>query len=148
MTCPEYKDLMMGYLDGELDNEQKNRFEEHIKTCRNCSSEFEQFKKLKSITDSVALAEPEERIWQNYWSGVYNRLERGLGWIMMSIAGIALLIYCGFKVIEQMIEDPNISIALKITMLAFIAGIAILFVSVLREKLYFRKKDRYKDVRR
>ena len=148
MTCPEYKDLMMGYLDDELDQQQKDKFEQHLKSCKDCSAELEQFKKLKRITDSVALAEPEDKIWQQYWSCVYNRIERGIGWIMMSIAGIALLIYGGFKAIEQMIEDPNISIALKITMLAFIAGIAILFVSVLREKLYFRKKDRYKDVRR
>ncbi len=148
MTCPEYKDLMMGYLDGELDDEQKNRFELHIKTCRNCSSEFEQFKKLKSITDSVALAEPEDVVWENYWSGIYSRLERGLGWIMMSVAGIALLIYGGFKAIEQLINDPTISIALKIVLLAFIAGVVILLVSVLREKLYFRKRDRYKDIRR
>ncbi|MFA5553928.1 MAG: zf-HC2 domain-containing protein [Phycisphaerae bacterium] len=148
MTCPEYKDLMMGYLDDELDRQQKNQFEQHLKSCKDCSAELQQFKKLKKITDSVALAEPEDVIWENYWSGVYNRLERGIGWIMMSIAGIALLIYCGFKAIEHLIEDPSISIALKITILAFIVGLAILFVSALREKLYFRKKDRYKNVRR
>ncbi|MFA7485189.1 MAG: zf-HC2 domain-containing protein, partial [Phycisphaerae bacterium] len=129
MTCPEYKDLMMGYLDDELDRQQKNQFEQHLKSCKDCSAELQQFKKLKKITDSVALAEPEDVIWENYWSGVYNRLERGIGWIMMSIAGIALLIYCGFKAIEHLIEDPSISIALKITILAFIVGLAILFVS-------------------
>ena len=32
--------------------------------------------------------------------------------------------------------------------LALVAGIAILFVSVLRERLFFWKRERYKDVRR
>ena len=29
MTCHDYKDLMMGYLDNELSDEQKRQFEEH-----------------------------------------------------------------------------------------------------------------------
>jgi hypothetical protein len=37
---------------------------------------------------------------------------------------------------------------LKAGLLALIAGMAVLFVSVLRERLYFWKKDRYRDVRR
>jgi len=37
---------------------------------------------------------------------------------------------------------------LKIALLALTAGLAILFVSVLRERLYFWSKDRYRDVRR
>lgn len=148
MSCPEYKDLMMGYLDGELNAQQKAGFEKHIQSCKDCAAELEQFKKLKSVTDSVVLAEPEDAMWQQYWSGVYNRIERGVGWILMSIAGIALLIYCGFKAIEAIIKDPAVEVILKVTILAFIAGLAVLFVSLLRERLYFWKKDRYKDVRR
>ncbi|MHC4587128.1 MAG: anti-sigma factor family protein, partial [Planctomycetota bacterium] len=30
MTCHDYKDIMMGYLDNELSNEQKRQFEEHL----------------------------------------------------------------------------------------------------------------------
>jgi predicted anti-sigma-YlaC factor YlaD len=139
---------MMGYLDGELNDQQKSRFESHIQSCSDCAAEFEQFKKLKNITDSVALAEPEDAMWQQYWSGIYNRIERGIGWILMSIAGIALLIYGGFKAVEALIKDPTVEVLLKVTILAFIAGLAVLFVSILRERLYFWKKDRYKDVRR
>jgi predicted anti-sigma-YlaC factor YlaD len=148
MSCPEYKDLMMGYLDGELNDQQKSRFESHLQSCSDCAAEFEQFKRLKNITDSVALAEPEDAMWQQYWSGVYNRIERGIGWILISVAGIALLIYGGFRAVEAFIKDPTVEVLLKVTVLAFIAGLAVLFVSILRERLYFWKKDRYKDVRR
>ncbi len=148
MTCRQYKDLMMGYLDDELDNAQKRTFEKHIESCKDCAAELEQFKKLKNVTDSVKLAEPEDVLWEKYWSGVYNRFERGIGWLLMSIAGIALLIYGGFKAVEEMVKDPTVSAILKVVILAFIAGLAVLFVSILRERLYFWKKDRYKDVRR
>ena len=53
-----------------------------------------------------------------------------------------------FRVIEELIKDPNVEITLKVGLLALIAGLATLFVSVLRERLHFWKRDRYKDVRR
>ena len=148
MTCHNYKNLMMGYLDDELEPGQKKAFEEHLASCPECKSELEEFKRLKQITDEVSLVEPEDKIWEQYWSGVYNRIERGLGWILFSLAAILLLIYGGFKAIEEIIKDPTVDIILKAGLLVLIAGMAILLVSVLREKLYFRKKDRYKDVRR
>ena len=148
MTCHDYKNLMMGYLDNELTDEQKSQFEEHLTGCPECAGELEQFRKLKEITDEVTLVEPEDRIWQDYWNGIYNRIERGFGWILFSVAAILLTIYGGFKAIEKLIKDPDVETIFKIGLLALIAGLAILFVSVLRERLYFWKKDRYKDVRR
>ena len=148
MTCHDYKDLLMGYLDNELSNEQKRQFEEHLSGCSECKEELKEFQKLKAITDEVTLVEPEDRIWQDYWSGVYNRIERSVGWIVFSVAAILLTIYGGFKLIEEMIKDPDIETMLKVGLLVLIAGLAILFVSVLRERLYIWRKDRYKDVRR
>ncbi len=148
MTCHNYKDLMMGYLDNELTDEQRRQFEEHLSGCPECAGELEEFRKLKAITDEVTLVEPEDRIWQDYWNGVYNRIERSVGWIVFSVAAILLTIYGGFKLIEDIIKDATVGMLLKAGLLALIAGLAILFVSVLRERLHFRQKDRYKDVRR
>lgn len=148
MTCPDYKDLMMGFLDDELDDAQKQSFEDHLASCQDCSSELEGFRELKQITDQVALVEPEDKIWQDYWSGIYNRVERRIGWILFSAAAILLLIYGGFRLIERFIKDPTVDIILKAGLLALIAGLAVLFVSVLRERIHFWKRDRYKDVRR
>ena len=148
MTCHDYKDLMMGYLDNELSDEQKRQFEEHLAGCSECKDELKEFRKLKAITDEVTLVEPEDRIWQDYWDGIYNRIERSVGWIVFSVAAILLTIYGGFKLIEELIKDATIGMLLKAGLLALIVGLAILFVSVLRERLYFWQRDRYKDVRR
>ncbi|GAJ06133.1 unnamed protein product, partial [marine sediment metagenome] len=72
MACDDYKDLLMSYLDDELSDEQRRQFEEHLAGCPDCAGELEEFKKLKAITDEVALVEPEDRIWQDYWSNIYN----------------------------------------------------------------------------
>jgi predicted anti-sigma-YlaC factor YlaD len=148
MTCHDYKDLMMGYLDNELSDEQKRQFEEHLAGCSECKDELAEFKKLKAITDEVTLVEPEDKIWQDYWDGIYNRIERSVGWIVFSVAAILLTIYGGFKLIEELIRDETIGMLLKIGLLVLIVGLAILFVSVLRERLYFWQRDRYRNVRR
>ena len=148
MACHDYKDLMMGYLDDELSDEQKRRFEEHLAGCPECAGELKEFRRLKAITDEVTLMEPEDRLWQDYWSGVYNRIERGVGWAVFSVAAILLTIYGGFRAIEEIVRDPHVELIFKMGLLALLAGLAILFVSVLRERIYFWKKDRYKDVRR
>ena len=148
MTCHDNKDLMMGYLDNELSDEQRNRFEEHLAGCPECAGELKEFQKLKAITDEVTLVEPEDRIWQDYWNGIYNRIERRIGWIIFSVAAILLAIYGGFKLIETIVTDATVGMLLKLGLIALIVGLAILFVSVLRERMYFWSKDRYRNVRR
>ena len=148
MTCQDHKDLMMAYLDNELDDEQRQAFEAHLASCPDCAREMKGFAKLKQVTDSVTLVEPEDRLWENYWGGVYNRMERGVGWTLFSVAGILLVIYGGFKAIEELVRDPAVGLLLKVGLLVLVAGLAILFVSILRERIYFWSKDRYKDVRR
>ena len=90
MACEDYKDLMMGYLDEELSAEQIRQFEEHLTTCKECSSQLQEFRQLKAITDQMTLVEPEDRLWQQYWDGIYNRTERGIGWIIFSVAAIVV----------------------------------------------------------
>jgi len=148
MTCQDHKDLMMAYLDDELNEEQRRAFEEHLASCPDCAKDMEEFKRLKQMTDCVAFVEPEDRVWNEYWNHVYNRIERGTGWILFSLAAMALLIYGGFLLIETIVEDPAVGVLLKIGLLALLAGLAILFVSVLRERIYFWSRDRYRDVRR
>lgn len=148
MTCPDYKGLMMGYLDDELDEPQKKLFTKHLDQCPECQKELAEFRDIKQLADEVALTEPQDELWQQYWKNIYNRFERTLGWILMSVAAIILLIYGGFKLIEEIIQDPTVDIVLKVGLVALIGGLAILFVSVLRERLCLRKKDPYKDIRR
>ena len=148
MKCEDIKKLMMGYLDNEITENERKVFEEHIHQCKECSLELAEFKKLKEVTDNMKLNEPEEEIWTAYWAGIYNRLERGAGWILFSIGVIIMLCYGGYKAVEELINDPQIGLFVKIAIFAIIGGFSILLVSVVRERLYFWKKDRYRLVRR
>ena len=97
-------------------------------------------KKLKLYWWGQASVEPHSgvRPWYRIFLTFWN----------LSVSAILLLTFGGFKLIEAIIEDPAIDKTLKAGLLFGIAAIAILLVSVLRERLHIRKKDRYKDVRR
>ena len=148
MSEDKYKDLLMGYLDDEISAEERVELEKHLKECEDCQKELQEFKDLKSITDDLSLCRPEDEVFEQYWSSVYNRIERSVGWILMSVCGMVLLFYAGYMMIETIIEDPTVGWVFKIALIGFMVALSILIVSVLRERLNIRKKDRYKDVRR
>jgi predicted anti-sigma-YlaC factor YlaD len=148
MSCDKYKDLLMGYLDDEISDEERVELEKHLTGCDECTSELADFKDLKSITDDITLYLPEDEVFEKYWSSVYNRIERNAGWIILSVSGMVVLFYTGFMVIEDIITDPTLSRVFKVALIAFVAALSILLVSVFRERLNTRKNDRYKDVRR
>jgi len=149
MSCDEFKPMMMGYLDGELDPEQRARFESHLATCKACALELAEFRKMKEELSMLRFQEPSDAELERYWRSIYNRLERGLGWILFSVGAIILLCYGGFKLIQGLIKDPTVALLLKAGVLALVFGVVILFVSLLRERLAVRKVDKYsKEVQR
>ncbi len=93
--------------------------------------------------------QPHTEVWDKYWVNIYNRIERGIAWIIFSIGCMILLTYGLFKAVESIIAEPQLEIIVKIGILAVIAGTVILLVSVARERLFIKKTDRYsKEVQR
>ena len=91
----------------------------------------------------IQFKEPSDAELDRYWGNVYNRLERGVGWICFSLGAILLLCWGAFAMIEELIQDPGVSMVVKTGVVALIAGAVILFVSIARERLTVRKTDKY-----
>ena len=143
MSCNEFNGMAGAYLDGELPDEERRRFEEHLALCDACRTELAELRRLTEDLNMMRFKEPVDEELQRYWAGVYNRLERGIGWILLSAGAILTLCYGAFKILEEMIRDPAGSVLLKVGVCALIAGLVVLFVSLLRERLVVRKVDRY-----
>ena len=67
---------------------------------------------------------------------------RGIGWLLLLAGAVAL----GGIVAYEFIVDPGIATHMKIIVGAIYGGLALLFVSVLRQRLIDRRTDKYKDV--
>jgi len=143
-----FQTLLMKAVDGELNSDEQAEFEEFISQEADCRNEWQQMKKLKEVTKNMNFKSLPTEVWDNYWVNVYNRLERGLAWILFSIGAIILLTYSGFQAVESIIADPQVAGILKAAILMVIGGSVILLVSVVREKLFTRKSDPYKEVQR
>lgn len=146
MDCEEIQKLMMAYLDGEISEEQKNLVEKHLATCEKCKAEFDSFTQLKEVTDKVKLADLKEDIWAGYWKGVYRRIERGAGWIFLSIGAIVLLALGVFQFFKNLFLDPGVSFIVKIGIGFLAFGVIVLLVSILRERVFAYKHERYKEI--
>lgn len=73
-------------------------------------------------------------------------LERRIGWILLSIGAIILVFFGGYKMVGGIIKDPSTPLVLKVGILVFMAGIIVLLVSLIRERLFVGKRERYKEV--
>lgn len=141
-----FEKLMMGALDSELTMDEEQEFNKMLASDTDLKKEFDQYKKLKKATIAMKFKAPPPEVWDNYWLGVYNKMERGIGWLIFSIGAVILLTYGGFKSIEAVINDPGLALIAKVGILLTIGGLAVLFVSVAREKFFTRKHDPYKEI--
>ena len=149
MNCEDFKPMITACVDGELEADQRQLLEEHLAACEACRRELAEVRALKEDLDMMKFTEPTDAERDRYWRSVYNRLERGLAWVLFSIGAIVLLCYGGFKLVEEVVRDPAIAWWVKGGVVAVVFGLAILFVSLLRERLALRKSDRYsKEIER
>jgi hypothetical protein len=146
MEHADIKKLIAPYHEDVLDNSQKGQVEEHIRTCPECQKEFEETRKFEEVMGKMAFKKLPKETWEVYWTLVYNRLERGIGWIFMSIGAMILLFFGGYLMVEAIIQDPEIPLLLKVGILAVMAGAVVLLVSFGRERLFVDKRERYKEV--
>lgn len=142
------EELKNKYFDEALSEEEKKELKRLTSKDKKVAEELKEMDKLKEVIDMLEPVDPE-REWEKYWSSLYNKLERGIGWIVLSIGAILTFTFVGFQFIKELIRDPQIALYAKVGFVALILGFAILFVSVLRERLTLYKTDKYsKEVKR
>ena len=144
----KFKIMLAGYIDGELEPNEKTELEQHLKGCDECRKELEVFHKLKEVTGAMKYADIPEHVWDNYWRGLYRRFELGVGWKMLSIGVMVVLGFGLFELIKGFFLNPAEPILLKIGVAALGIGFIVLLVSVLRERIFAHKRDRYGEVKR
>ena len=146
MDHQEIKELLSAYADGVLQGEQEQSVDAHLKTCPGCRQELNELERFEEVMTKMELKKVDKEVWKLYWDSVYNRLERRIGWILLSIGGMMLLFFGGYKLIEGLILDPGIPLLLKIGLLVFIAGIAVMLISFVKEQFFVYKRERYREV--
>jgi predicted anti-sigma-YlaC factor YlaD len=140
------RELLSAYVDGELGTEDRRTVEDHLSGCPECRKEFEEMARFERVMGKMTFKSPPREVWELYWVSVYNRLERRVGWVFLSLGAIVLIFYGGYRALAGLLHDPAVPLLIKGGVLLALAGGAILLVSVLRERLFVRKRERYKEI--
>lgn len=140
--------LLTAALDGELDAAQRAELDRRLAADPRLRAEWDRLSKLKELTKMSTISNPPEEQWGTYWQSVYNRIERGLGWILVSLGATVLVIFGLWEALREMLADSDVPEFVKLAILALGAGGVLLLFSVIREKLFVRRHDPYEEVER
>lgn len=143
----KFKILLMKAIDGALTPEEKRDFERMLQTQPEYAQEWQQHARLKSLTRAMKFKEPPAEVWERYWHHIYNRLERGLAWILISIGLVAGMTLGAYHLVQVLLSEPELPWILKVGLGSFLAGVLALGFSVVREKWRMRKTDPYRYVK-
>jgi len=142
MMDDNIKNLICKVLDGTATSEEENIMNELKEKNPEVQAELDEQKKIVDSFSSFGIPEMEDSMQKEFSAGVYNKLERATGWVLSSI-GIALILIYG---IYEFVTQPDINAVYRIGMAALVIGFGLLFSSILRGRLKFKKYDKYKEV--
>ena len=140
--------LMENHFENKLSEDEEKEFFNLINNNGELKKEFEEQKRVKEVLSNMMLKNPSQEIWDGYWLGIYNRIERGLAWIIISIGAVLFLGFSVIKFIETLYLDSTVPVIMKIGIYAISFGLVILVVSLLRERIFSLKHDKYREIQR
>jgi hypothetical protein len=142
-SCPSGFDdtLLSGYLDHELTQAEEQKTRVHLEDCEHCGGLFEDLKELRGTAMSTHFTMPDDEQWNESPKGGASLLTRGLGWLVAILWAVAVSGYGLYHLwtgTEDLVE--------KLLVFGGIAAAALLFLSVLLDRLRVLKTDRYREV--
>lgn len=140
--------LMMKKIDGEITPAEERELQALLAENPHARRELAQFQQLKTESAAMKKYVLPEIAWEDYWNKIYNRLERGISWILIFVGAIVVLGYAVVEMVNAFLKDTGMPVLLKFGILALLLGGVVLLVSVIREKLILRKHDKYKEIQR
>jgi hypothetical protein len=141
MTEQELHYLLMGYLDGELDEAERARVEAALEGDAALRRELDEMRRLKELTAGLAVDSHTDAELDAFWSDVYNRLERSTAWILLVLGFTGVVAAVGYLFFTH----PGTHWSIKAAAACGLAGSLLLLWSVWRERRRVLPHDEKSD---
>lgn len=136
-------ELLSGYLDGELTQQDSQRVRLHCDACPQCRRELAELEALRAGIGQSRLSALSQDSWRENTNDTAVKNTRSIGWLLF-IGGV--LLAAGYALYEFIKEIPSMPTSALLIIGGIYGGLLLLFVSVLRQRLIERRSDKYKDV--
>ena len=135
-------ELLSGYVDSELTQQQRQRVDVHCADCQECASVLRDLRTLRENIGQAGLSDMNQDVWREMMNDHSVKTPRRMGWLLLSGGA---LIAMGIGIVGFLLNS-SVGIVEKLIVSSIYGGLALLFYSVLRQRLMERKTDKYKDV--
>lgn len=140
--------LLEQKLSGQISEEDNKEFESIISQDKSLKSEYEEQLKIKEALNKMRFKNPSNETWDNYWLGIYNKLERKFAWLAIIAGSLMIFSIAVMQAVKNFLKDTSTPPLVKYGIVVLLFGILLLFFSIIREKLFTKKHDKYKEIQR
>lgn len=142
-VCREIEELISGYLDGELTQQDSQKVASHLQKCKDCQKLYQELNDIQVTIGSTLYSDINDKVIAQVINDLTTKRIEGLSWILILIGLISILTFGAY----QFWFDTNISWPVRLMVSLLCGGGFGLFISVLRQKLFTRKNDKYRNVK-
>ena len=133
--------LLSGYLDGALTQRERQLVSLHIESCADCRAELDDLAALRAAARGTAFALPADDEWGELPRTAGSRALRLGGWGLILVW---LAVVVGSGLVELM--RAAVPAWERVAVAGVVAGLALLLLSVLLDRLRELRHDRYRRI--
>ena len=137
------EELLSGYLDRALTQGDEQRVRLHLEDCPECRAKLREMTELREITMSTRFTVPADDQWDESPRGPLSLWSRRLGWSLLATWAVGIACF----LLWQVAMGPE-SLIEKSIVFGGLLGAALLFISVLSDRLRAIPTDRYRNVQK
>ena len=134
--------LLMGLMDGELNDEETYEIREKLSRSADLREEFE---RLNSANDQLKLlseAEIDEALLRKVWKNPFRKTLRRGSYALIGLGTIGIMAIGAIRYVQK--GHPDLFITACIGGIGI--GLILLFLQVIRDRMITHKNDPYKDI--
>ena len=133
--------FLTGYLDNVLPQAEAQKVRLHLEDCASCRTLYEELAALREAARETSFRAPET--WPELPKTVLGRMSRSVGWILLGAWLVVVSALALWRLLAQSGDPLETFLVLGLP-----GAFVLLFFSVLLDRLYELKNDRYRNVHR
>lgn len=144
--CAAIGDLLSGYVDQELTQQQAQRVRIHLDTCEACRRLHADLRNMKEQLRQLSWPISDEDMLDTLEKDLFASGARNAGWVLLAL-GALFAVVAGTVALFLFLAAPGVPALVKLFNGLIVIGGLALFVSIVRERLLTYKKDKYRNVK-